>query len=123
MLENAADLQAITLAQANQLGVPAAALCAGAVVLAIPGGGALEMPASVARDAAAALSACAGVGQGSCWECRHMLVCVQAAAMERAMKECPYLDEEQTSGIWQAVAGACLMFSPMESVEYAGANQ
>lgn len=109
------NLQTITIAEAQRLGVPAAATCAGLTVLALPGGGVLEMPASSARDAAAALLLCAReeVAEVSCWDCRHALVCSQLAGVRSALTLREYLNDE--GGIWRAIAGSCQLFETAET--------
>lgn len=106
------NLQTITIAEAQRLGVPAAATCAGLTVLALPGGGVLEMPASAAREAGEALLyvADARVDGVSCRKCRHALVCSQLSAVRHALTLRDYLCDGGEDLILQTVASACELF-------------
>lgn len=110
------NISSVASSEAVRIAAPVAVVCQGFVALGLPDGVAVEMPASVARDAATVLlSVCddEGAAGRSCVACRHALVCSQMAGVRSALTLREYLNDE--GGIWRAIAGSCQLFETAET--------
>lgn len=106
------SMEALAAGEAARAGYPVAAVSDGMVVLGIPGGGGLSMPASVALDAATALLAVADCAV-SCWACRYIAACRLFAGVRAAANGCTHV-EDVDEPLARVLAGACQLFTPGE---------